>query len=190
MTTKLINSQNVSILKKRAKRLKTSNSIPHHQALEVVASESGFSSWHEVCEANQPFLALESSLKHGFIAIYDRKDAESFHDSKNRFVEDGLGELVCEKRLYQHYINLIDEDRGVPLKELMEESQLMDDFHGTYSHTYLRYLPEKPPATVHDALSMLREFMFFLPEFIILNGQLYDMDADETIAQTSLIQRL
>lgn len=190
MTTKLIDSQSVSILKKRAKRLKTSASIPHHQALEVVANESGFNSWHEVCEANKPFVKSEACLKEGFYAIYDRKDAENFYDNQQRFVEDELGERVCEKMLYHHFINRIDDDLGKPVKELLEESELKDEFYATYSHVYLRYLPETSPNTLHEALTILREFMFFLPDFIILNGRLFDMDDDETIAQTSHIQRL
>lgn len=190
MVTKLINSQSVSILKKKAKQLKQSSSIPHHLALETVAQQHGFPTWHHVTESNKPFHESEASLKHGFYAIFDRKDAESFFDEKQRFVEDELGESVCEKLLYNHFINLIDEEEGVALKELMDESELKEDFYATHSHTYLRYLPTKLPDNIHEALVMLREFMFFLPEFIILNGKLYDMDSDTTIEQTSLIQRL
>lgn len=174
-TTILISRRDVERLKREATRLKKSAGLPHHQALDRVASDVGFRDWHHVCQSAAEFAPTDDAHRTGLIIAYDQKEGSDFHDEEGLFVEDPNGFIACYRDLFESYSNYIDED-GRRRKDTVEPSDLKEDFREDFGgHLFFRYVGTELPETVDDVLAVVRERAFWMPEYIWLRGSFHSM---------------
>lgn len=106
----------VESLRRKAKQLKKSNGIPHHEALDAVAREGDvFIDWYQLIQAAKATEPSEKSFKSGFLVGLDPKDVDGVDPSVFKsFVLDEqllmfvLSEMRKEK-LHEKYPGLEEE---------------------------------------------------------------------------------
>jgi hypothetical protein len=127
--TTVVSSKTIQQLKQKAKQNKRTQSIAHNEALQCVAQEAGFVSWHLVTQANFHLLAAEKELKSGVIIGMDVKDGMEYFDSvtdDGTFVYDESLPIVCANSFRMMTQSSPDPDDE--LGQLPSESMTDDEF--------------------------------------------------------------
>ncbi|QYK05822.1 plasmid-related protein [Shewanella zhangzhouensis] len=173
---KVISSQNVERLKQLARKLKREQSIPHHQALEIVAINAGFNHWKEVTESHSRYLPTETAFLSGVVLAFDLKEASELSVIDSALIRDHLLEVFTENSLRLYHRNLEDEDdnEGRTLGETLSDVELDDDFRHFACFEHYRLNPEISLNTVEEVLELARKYSFWPPEFIWIRGKLID----------------
>ena len=170
---KIISSDTVERLKQKARKLKREKSITHTQALDEIAVSAGFNHWHQVVQANDALKPSEVALSSGCIMAFDVKDGMDVDTSDGILIEDHFLEMLTEKQLFEIYVNSPDEDdeQNRPLKETLSDSELQEYFRDYCSFMYFR-LAE--PYANKEVLALIRQYSFWMPQYIWLQGHLID----------------
>lgn len=167
--TYIVTSKTLSKLKKRARDLKKSAGIPHHEALEQAASNIGLPNWHKVAKAAEVTAQTEKAYLSGLIIAFDAKDAGSF-DPADTFIEDDQAIEFCEKDLLMSYRQAC-EDEGEPATE--EEVEEYRQFE-LGNHVFFRYVGKASPNTLRNALDIVNAQSFWPPLYVWLNGKFHE----------------
>lgn len=163
-------------LNQRARKLKRSEGIPHHEALEKVAKSLRFENWHQVTLAAEETRVAETARRYGLIIALDIKDALEYNfDHDGVFAQDDRLMSFCESDLFQNYC-LSKDDDGRTFESTSTPEELREDFEADLDNVVLyRYTRQVLPATLADALALSRERCFFAPTYIWYRGQFIDV---------------
>lgn len=167
--TYIITSVELEKLKQKARKLKKSAGIPHHEALEQVAKAMGLPSWHQVAESAQVTSQTEKAYFTGFIVATDFKDAETFN-IEDAFVEDHQALEFCQRDLEEAYRRGCEEE-GEPATEEDVREFLQDS---DMNYVFFRFVGKDVPLTVEDAVKLVREHSFWPPQLMWLRGEFVD----------------
>lgn len=187
MTTKTITTQAVSKLKQLAKELKRSSDLTHQQALEQIATEYGFDNWHQVTLANQPFKVAEETFKNGIYVLFDVSEADTmraFHEQM--FEQDELAPIACKPALQNALKEMIDEETGLPLVEVLSENEFneeLEDFIDSFVFFKLRVRllhGDDESLTISAINSLVSDWSFWLPSAYIIEGKFIQGDGGPT----------
>ena len=169
----LIKSSDVEKLKQGARQLKRKSGIPHHEALDLVASRAGFSNWHHVAESAKTFEPTEKAYYFGVLIAMDVKDAEGFHDPKGRFVEDPHAYFLCANDIYTFVREQDEEDKEVDVNDPAYQEDLKEwasDMIMNYVFYRFEGNSKDVPANAEGVVTLVRECCFWPPEFIWCRG--------------------
>ncbi len=164
--TYIVSSKTLSKFKQKARELKKSAGIPHHEALEQVAKNIGLPNWHKMAKSAEITAQTESAFLSGLIVAFDIKDGGSF-DPADTFVEDDQAIEFCEKDLVASYRQAC-EDEGEPATE--EEVEEYRQFE-VGNHVFFRYVGKDSPQNVREALNIVNAQSFWPPLYVWLNGK-------------------
>lgn len=175
-TQYLFSSATFGKWKQKARALKRSTSLKHHEALEQVAELKGFESWHQVvCEAKLN-RASETSYRSGLLVAYDVKDAMDSWVPDDSFVDDWRVLHFCESDILAWYRRSDDEAEGderiaVP----SDPNEYLEEFGEWLTNVHLfRYCGPTVPDTPRAVLPLLNERCFFAPMFFWHYGKFID----------------
>lgn len=161
-------------LRQQARKIKREAGIPHHQALEQVAVTNGFNHWHHVVESANLTSLTEKAFYNGLIIAMDVKDAQDFHDPKNRFVEDDQFCFICRDDFFEAIKDSIDdEDKRIgdylsdnEINEILEDDMM--------NYIFLRYVGNELPEKIEDVLPIIRDCSFWNPHYVWFRGESFD----------------
>ena len=185
----IILSQDVEKLKKRAKKIKQEQSIPHHQALEIVAKDAGFKNWHQITKANEAVKPSEDAYYNGCVIAMDMKQGVGFDTSDGVFVEDEYIIFCAHGFLYKQFINCVDEcdEHDRKLSETHSSEELKEWFEDEMmNHMFFR-LTKPGVDSVKEVLSLVNKRSFWPPMFIWIKGEFIDtydlpaVDSDDNV---------
>ena len=175
VTQIVISNKNVSILKKRAKKLAKEKNLSHHEALDKVAKDAGFKHWHHICECNEPCKEGEKAFKSGCIIAFDIKDGMDLINIDNKRIKEETYILteIIRNDLYEIFLNIPDEDdeEERPIKETTDEYDLKEWFQDDLDNIVLCRLKHDKKLNINEVISIAKEYSFFPPVFIWLNGK-------------------
>ena len=168
----IVTAKNFEQFKQRARKLKQSEKIPHHEALERVAKSLNFENWHQVTVAAAETEAAENAHRSGLIIALDVKDASEYDFERDgAFVEDLRLWRFCEAELFDDY-RLSKDDDGRTFESTSTKEELQEDFENDLTNVVLyRYTHDALPSSIDEALAMSRERCFFAPLYVWLNGR-------------------
>lgn len=168
----IVTAKNFEQFKQRARKLKQSEKIPHHEALERVAKSLNFENWHQVTVAAAETEAAENAHRSGLIIALDVKDASEYDFERDgAFVEDLRLWRFCEAELFDDY-RLSKDDDGRTFESTNTKEELLEDFQNYSTNVILyRYTRNDFPSSVEDAFDMSRERCFFAPLYVWLKGR-------------------
>ncbi|NOR69624.1 MAG: hypothetical protein GQ532_08015 [Methylomarinum sp.] len=177
-TQHLVTSKTIEIIRQKSRKLKKEKNIIHTQALDEIAQQYHFNHWHHVRESYKVLKPTEQSVKSGLMIAMNAKDADSFYDEKERFIQDDNAFFFCEKDIYHQYIEAIDED-GLKFIDKYSEEELRQDFKDEYimNYGFFRYTASSLPKTINDILKLIKECSFWQPEYIWFNEIFYNKTA-------------
>jgi len=168
----IITAKNFEQFKQRARKLKQSEKIPHHEALERVAKSLNFDNWHQIALAAAETEPAENAHRSGLIIALDVKNASEYdfeHDGA--FIEDHRLMRFCEADLFNDY-RLAKDDEGRTFESTSTKEELQEDFENDLTNVVLyRYTHDALPSSIDEALAMSRERCFFAPQYVWLKGQ-------------------
>jgi hypothetical protein len=173
----IVSSKNFEQFKQRARRLKRSEGIPHHLALERVARSLKFENWHQITVAAAETSLSEAAHRAGLIIGLDVKDASEYRfDHDGTFIEDHRLWHFCAAELFQNYC-LSTDDEGRTFESMSTAEELREEFEmGQAQDTVLyRYTGPTLPATVDNVFAMSRQRCFFAPVYVWFKGQFIDV---------------
>lgn len=172
-TVFLISQRDIERLKRSAARLKKSASIPHHEALDCVATTNGFRNWHHVCQAAAAFAPTEAAHRNGLLIAYAPKEGADFHDEEGIFVRDPNGFFACWENLLESYSNYVDED-GRLTKDLLNPAELRQEFEEEFlNYDFFRYIGTALPSSVEKVHALVEKHAFWMPEYVWLHGDFH-----------------
>lgn len=160
----------VEKLKQKARKLKKEQGLSHHEALDQVAKKLHYHHWHHVIEMAAITAPTEDAYRNGFLVAYDSSEADLDSDF---LVEDDLSWYFCEEELWKTYLEIEDEEDPEfhDLPEQKQREYFMDFINDL---VFFRYVGEKIPNSVDDALKLTNECSFWSPMYIWIKGQIYD----------------
>ncbi len=154
----VIPSAAVEALRRKAKKLRKEQGVPHHAALDAVARAGGrFPDWHHLIEAAKATEPAEEAFKHGLVIGMDIKDALQMPAAKlTHFIED--------ERL-QYFV--FDDFDLHPTGGLgVDEDLRIDSVYQTVFYRSRRIVP----ASLEEAFKLCRADFFFAPRYVRLGG--------------------
>ena len=156
----VIPSAAVEALRRKAKKLRKEEGLPHHAALDAVARAGGvFPDWHHFIEAAKATEPAEEAFKHGLVIGMDIKDALDVPKAK-------LVHFIEDERLVAF---VLDEFGLNPSKAMSDAEQWhLDLINETMFFRSRRIVPESLDA----AEELSRKDFFFLPQYLRLKGRL------------------
>jgi len=170
-------------LRQKARKLKRDQNIRHYQALDNVALESGFDHWHHAVDSAKLTSLTENAYYNGFVIAMDVKDAQSFTDPQNRFVEDERFRYLVRSEFIATYKSELELD-GVTLTD----EEIKDDVEtDMQNYIFFRYQGLDIPKSVDAGLKMVAECSYWPPMYLWLNGEYVDtfaasaMDSDGNV---------
>lgn len=156
----VIPSAAVEALRRKAKKLRKEQGLPHHAALDAVARAGGvFPDWHHFIEAAKATEPAEEAFKHGLVIGMDIKDAMEVPAAKLvHFMED------------ERLVAFVRDEFGLnPSEGISDDDQWhMDLINETVFFRARRVVPD----SLDDAENLSREDFFFLPQYLRLKGKL------------------
>lgn len=163
-------SRLVEKLKQQARKLKKEQGLSHREALDQVAKNLHYHHWHHVTEMAAITAPTEDAYRNGFLVAYDSSEADLDSDF---LVEDDLSWYFCEEGLWETYLEIEDEEDPEfhYLPEQKQREYFMDFINDL---VFFRYVGEKIPNSVDDALKLTNECSFWSPMYIWIKGQIYD----------------
>lgn len=171
----IVSSKNFEQFKQRARRLKQSEGIPHHLALERVARSLNFENWHQITAAAAATSLSEAAHRSGLIIGLDLKDASEYRfDHDGTFVEDPRLWHFCEAELFQNYC-LSTDDEGRTFESMSTVEELRDEFEMGHDTVLYRYTRTALPESLDDVFAMSRQRCFFAPVCVWFRGQFIDV---------------
>lgn len=153
----IIPSRAFKSLREKAKKLKHSSGIPHHEALDKVARDIGLANWPHLVEAAKITALSEEAYKHGLIFGMDIKDALDHPKKFPDLVIDEIVSSFIESSFRKSRGELTEEDLYF-IEELRDEI------------IYFRY-KGKIPQSHEDALEIASQYFFFSPQYLWLKGE-------------------
>lgn len=164
-------SSKVEKLKQKARKLKKEHGLPYHEALDQTAQQGRYHHWHHVTEMAAITEPSETAYRSGLLVAFDIKDAESFDDEL--FTEDRFAPFFCEEELWKTYLEIEDEE-APEFHDLLEPEQreYFQDFMGNL--IFYRYCEKNTPTSIEDAVKLINEYSFWMPDYVWLKGKLYD----------------
>ncbi len=156
----VIPSAAVEALRRKAKKLRKEQGMPHHAALDAVARAGGrFPDWHHFIEAAKATEPAEQAFKHGLVIGMDIKDALEVPDSR-------LTQFLPDERLAM----FVFEEFGLTPSGGLGETDdwRVDALDETVFFRSRRIVPD----TLDEALKLRRQDFFFFPRYVRLRGQL------------------
>jgi len=183
-TTYIIPTITFEKLKQKAKKLKKEKSIPHHEALDIVANDYGKVSpesrlkhqaiqsifqWKHIVEAHTVTKLAEDAISDGFVVLIDPKDDP--HCDTEYFIRDVQLECLCEPMIKELYLQRTDpeEDGHIP-----DQEELLRWFHDEYDMFGFFRLKGRIPNSKKKAWELYFKEFFFAPEAIIFKGEAFN----------------
>lgn len=166
-TIHIIRAKTVKKLRREALAQKKSQNIPHHEALDLAARRLDFNNWEHLQKSATITAISEEPYRNGFVIAMDVKDATENPPSKtSQFVQDDhIYALIYmdffTQREYKRQEDLTEDDR-----------YFLEDLEVNY--VYFRYVGQTPK-TIENAFKIAEKEFFFLPGFVWLRGDWYDM---------------
>ncbi len=186
-TTSPITSKVVELLKQKARKLKSENSISHAEALDKVAKHAKFNHWHHVCEQHKLVEPTEKAFFFGVIIALDIKDALEFDCSDELFIYDvnGVAAYFCYDDLLREYSESVDDD-DIPLKDLVPNEQIIEDFELDEINNYgfLRFTGDALPESLDEVLRLVSERSFWPPSYVWFKGTFYDTFSQPALSES------
>jgi hypothetical protein len=169
--TYVISSSLLSALQKKAKALKKTNNIPHHEALDIIARELRFTNWEHLKKSQKETGVSENAYRNGLLWAMDIKDAEPLET-------DGISQdAQAQMLILSDFVKLrggVNEEDQYFLEDLLD------------MNIFYRY-EGKTPNKIQEARDLIQEYFFFSPQYIWLRGEWYDMygkfDYNEYLAE-------
>lgn len=164
----VIPSAAVEALRRKAKKLRKEQGMPHHAALDAVARAGGvFPDWHHFIEAAKATEPAEEAFKHGLVIGMDIKDAMDVPAAK-------LVHFIEDERLRAFVFDDFDLHPTGGLGE--DEDWRIDSVYETVFFRSRRIVP----ASLEEALKLSRADFSFAPRYVRLGGMLvFDVLVDE-----------
>jgi hypothetical protein len=151
----VISSRVLESLREKAKKLKKTSSIAHHEALDAVARDCHCANWPHLVEAAKITALSEEGYKRGFVIGMDIKNAQPLKTDK--LVEDKIVSCLIESDFRKSRGELTEDDTYF-IEELRDEI------------IYFRY-EGNIPKSHDDAMDIVSEYFFFDPQYLWLNGE-------------------
>ena len=169
--TVIIPSVTVEKLKQSARRIKKKLGLSHHEALDKVAEMAGFNHWHHVIQMAAKTEPVETAFRSGLVYGFDASEA----DFEAEFLEEiasSVAEYFAKDSLWQFYKN-VDAADDPELANMSDEEFkefLEEELQGL---VFFRFTGNELPQTVDGAIELIREFSFWNPAYVWLNGTLH-----------------
>jgi hypothetical protein len=164
-------SSKVEKLKQKVRKLKKKQELSHHEALDQTAQQGGYHHWHHVTEMATITEPSETAYRSGLLVAFDVKEAESF--DAELFTEDRLAPFFCTEQLWKTYLDIeIEEDPEFHELPESEQREYFQDFMENL--IFYRYCEKNTPSSIEEAVKLINEYSFWMPEYIWLKGKLYD----------------
>jgi hypothetical protein len=171
----IVSSNNLEHFKQLARKLKRSEGIPHHSALERVAMSLQFDNWHQIAVAAAETRHSEMAHRSGLIIGLDVKDASEYRfDQDGVFVEDHRLWHFCREQLFQNYLASTD-DEGRTFASRWPEEVLRGEFEMDPNTVLYRYAAPNLPTSLDEVFSMSRQRCFFAPLYVWFRGEFIDV---------------
>lgn len=169
----IISSAAVQRLKQKAKKLKNSEGIPHHEALDRIAKETGvFQHWHQVTLSASETLPAEKAYTSGLCIAVDIKvytEQSDFMQSPfcedfrvAHFVEGDIRKLVEE----DIYSEITADNIEYLSKEEINELVVIE----MQGLVFLRYYGDNQPTNLVDVNKLVSKYCLWPPSNIWLNS--------------------
>lgn len=178
----LIKRKQFELLKQEARKLKKSEHLPHHEALDAVAKAHGFHHWHDVCECHKATEPIEIAGESGLIVGFDfsEKDGmDSYSGEKDfPFIEDHGFLPLFKKSLFTTFCDspYVDMDENLTdktLKEAMDTEELDEFFDEQIgSLYYYRYTGDSPLPSLDEAMMLMDPYSYWPPRVVLFKGEL------------------
>ena len=185
--TYIITSTDVEKLKQTARKLKKSEGIPLHEALDRVAQTAGLNHWHHVIESAKNFEPTETAYRSGVIIAMDGNDAGDFYDDTGIFVVDNRAEMLCEKDLYIDLCESPYEDNdgrftNDRMRDKYTEEELKEIANDCLlDYVFFRYTGKSIPDNVGSVIEIVRKCSFWPPMYIWHKGKFEPSPSDEAL---------
>lgn len=174
--TFIIPANNVEQLKQAARKLKRDQSIPHHQALDLIAQRYGrgnFQNWHHLIEAAKITALSETAFQFGLMIAFDMKDGMSFDYDLTGFVPDEQAPYFVYDDVLDMLRHELDED-GVPYHELQSDEIIKQEAHDFLGELMFFRCITDIPGDIQAALKQVAKGSFWPPQHVWLHGAFYD----------------
>lgn len=156
----VIESSLLNALLKKAKALKKTNNIPHHEALDTIARTLRFTNWEHLKKSHNITELSENAYRTGLLWAMDMKDAEPL--KTDGIVQDFQSQVMILTDFVKERGGISEDD------QIFLEDTL--DFNIFYRYE------GKTPNTIEQARELIDEYFYFAPQYIWLRGEWYDMD--------------
>ncbi|OAI20578.1 hypothetical protein A1507_04910 [Methylomonas koyamae] len=169
--TVIIPSVTVQKLKQSARRIKKKLGLSHYEALDKVAEMAGFNHWHHVIQMASKTEPVETAFRSGLVYGFDASEA----DFEAEFLEEIASPVAgyfAKDPLWQFYKN-VDEADDPELANMSDEEFkefLEEELQGL---VFFRFTGNELPQTVDGAIELIREYSFWNPAYVWLNGALH-----------------
>jgi hypothetical protein len=173
--THIVSSKVFEQFKQRARKIKQSEGIADHEALERVAKSAGFDNWHQVTMVAADSAYAETAHRSGLIVALDIKHAMEYQfDRDGLFVYDDRLYYFCNEDLFQHY-RLCGDDEGQTFESRMPIEELREEFDMACNEMLYRYTGPILPEAMDDVFKLSFERCFFGPVFVWFKGKFIDV---------------
>jgi len=191
--TYIITTVQFEKLKQKAKKLKQEKGIPHHGALDMVASEFGAMAskrhqnhgnvpqtiflWKHIAEAHKQTKMAEDAISDGFVVLIDSKNDP--HCDTEYFAQDMQLECLCEDMIKELYLQRTEPEFDGDEEIIPTQEDLLLWFEEEYGSFGFLRLKKDIPDSKNEAIEIYFKEFFFAPEFIIFKGKAFDMSASD-----------
>lgn len=173
----LIQQKVVSRLKQRARRMKRDQSIPHHEALQLVAKAAGFDNWLQVVESAESCRPTEEAFRLGFLIAFDPSELPDIEDEAFPFHWDPYAFDLLKPELLKCCGSQADEEdpEDRPMSETMDPEELLAYFEADWSSMYfLRLKYPQQASSIEVLMKLVTKHSFWLPRFVFEKGRILD----------------
>jgi len=141
--TYVISPKSFSIFKEKARKLKISKNIKHHEALEQIAKDAGLDNWNQIAQSHKKFEPFFNSFHNGIVVALNKDFfPQSFtEECTKNFIQDNHSVLYREGRedikknyprsevYYDNDIEKIDNFTDSEIEEFVNEKELECAFY-------------------------------------------------------------
>ena len=191
---RIVSISTVERLKQKARKLKRERAISHTEALDFVARTIGFDHWHQVTLACEPYRLADEAFSNGCVLAFDQKESLDVDTRDGQLVNDPILDFLAKNKLTEIFGNFVDEDDplGRRFKDTLSAEELEHEVQDYFEFEFFRIVPGACEFSLKKVLSYLRDYTFWMPNYIWVKGELIDcfdlpsVDEDEDLVDLRL----
>ncbi|KUM52199.1 hypothetical protein [Rheinheimera sp. EpRS3] len=173
----VISKKDLEIFRHQAKKLKRENKIPHHAALDLIASNMKFHHWKHLLTWREKSQEIEQAFYKGCVVAFDSLEHVDLEDGS--LIEIGRSTLMhlFGHELKELYGSQVDEDDkcGRLVSETHSDSDLMQYVQESVEGMdFYRIAPTVYYRSLKQAVKIVQDRCFWLPIIMRYRGRIID----------------